>query len=80
MPRSYLDQLERNEGLPVERVAELRVELERIESGAEASAPAERLQELADGLEEDRTSGATADPNRVEALERAIRALAGTMN
>ncbi len=80
VPRSYLDQLERNEGLPVERVAELRVELERIESGAEASAPAERLQELADGLEEDRTSGATADPNRVEALERAIRALAGTMN
>ena len=79
VPRSFLDQLERNEGLPAERVAQIRAELERVEAGAEASSPAAELNLLADALQADRAEG-VADPQRVEALERAVRALADSMN
>lgn len=75
--RAYLDQLERHEGLPADRIAAIRTELDAIEAQGDAAAQREALSELAATLA-DETDGAN-DPERVERLTGAVRDLADAM-
>ncbi len=73
--RSYLDQLERNAGLPRERTAAVAEELKSAErvSGSERRAA---LTALAERLDSD--AERAADAPRVRAMASAVRELAGT--
>jgi len=73
--RSYLDQLERNTGLPRERTAAVAEELKSAErvSGSERRAA---LTALAERLASD--AERAADAPRVRAMASAVRELAGT--
>jgi hypothetical protein len=73
LARAYVDQLERNRGLPASRVAAVRTAL----SGAEAASGSARrsaLNALATELGSD--AGRSADGDRVRALADAVRGLA----
>lgn len=71
--RSYLDQLERNGGLPAARTAEISQALDAAEAatGQERRAALERLAGDLDG-----DAAGASDPDRVRAMAEAARALA----
>jgi hypothetical protein len=74
LPRAYLDQLERNNGLAADRVAQIRRDLDAAErlTGAQRRTA---LTRLASGLEP--TAASAGDPARVRSVVAAIRQLAG---
>lgn len=73
LARAYVDQLERNRGLPASRVAAVRAAL----TGAEAASGSARRTGLeALGRELDADAARSADGDRVRALAEAVRGLA----
>jgi hypothetical protein len=75
IPRAYLDQLARNEGLAEARREAVAAELARLEGLAAGAARADALGRLAGELEAE--AGSAADATRVRALAESIRALEG---
>jgi hypothetical protein len=73
LARAYLDQLERNNGLPAARIAAVRSELASAES-ASGSARSNQLSSLASSLTSD--IGSARDEGRARLLQRAIQDLA----
>jgi hypothetical protein len=72
LARAYLDQLERNSGLPANRITAVRTELASAER-ASGSARSAALAALAGALESDQRSA--TDRGRVQRLTQAVRAL-----
>jgi hypothetical protein len=73
--RAYLDQLERNNGLPAARIAAIRAELDRAEKRS-GQARQEALTQLATQVSGD--AGSATDHAKVQTLAGAIRDLAGS--
>jgi hypothetical protein len=73
LARAYLDQLERNSGLPAARIAAIRTALQNAQ-GASGSARSAQLNPLATAIAADIASA--ADKGRVELLRRAVAELA----
>lgn len=70
--RAYLDQLERSDGLVLDRIGAVRNELARAE-GLTGQAQADALTALANALDADAQTA--ADPEKVRMLAEAVRAL-----
>jgi hypothetical protein len=73
LARAYLDQMERNKGIPADRLAAIRNSLSTIESGSCASRESALLS-LATSVKGD--SASAADKGRVELVFRALQGLA----
>ena len=73
LARAYVDQVERSNGLPAERIAAVRQSLSSAE-GASGSQRAGALTQLAAQLESD--ASGSRDPSKVRTLARAVRDLA----
>jgi len=76
--RAYLDQAERHDALSGDAIADLRAELDRIESESDASAQQEALEALAADLTE-ATKGETTDPMRIMRVADAVTELANAL-
>ena len=76
--RAYLDQVERHEALSGDAIAELRTELNRIESDLDTEAQREALTLMAADLTE-ATKGETTDPMRVQRVADATTDLANSL-
>jgi hypothetical protein len=73
LARAYLDQLERNSGLPASRISAVRRELASAEAASAMGGRATLLSALAASL--DRDAGTALDKGRVVLLAKAVRDL-----
>jgi hypothetical protein len=73
LARAYLDQMERNKGIPADRLAAIRNQLQTIEGGSCSTREAS-LMSLGTSVRGD--AGTAADKGRVELVARALQALA----
>jgi hypothetical protein len=74
--RAYVDQLERNGGLPTARIGSVRTELARLEGLGDSQQRGAGLTALADELDRGYVAGnASSDPQRVQALVSVLRDL-----